>query len=398
MTLIEKANIDSILENMTKLRHHLHEHPELSNEEYETSKLLKEYCQELDLEIRETENTGFIAILDTGKSGKTVGLRADMDALPVDENENNLAQKKAFVSNTPNVMHACGHDGHMSIQVGAMQILSEIKDELTGKIVFIFEEAEENNSGIHIMMDFLKSQNDLVFDAIYGSHVASFIDTGKIMVSPGPVMAAQRAFSFKVKGKGGHGSRPDQAINPIFVGSQILNAWTNAWANQVDVTKTVTLGVAEFHAGDTFNVIPGEATITGTSRYFDKAAGEEAFEILKDVATATAKAHKAEVEIDEKPKRFLQVVENDEQVTAIAREAIEELFDDAAISEPTWFASETFGYYQELAPICFTFVGIRNEALGSGAGHHNDQFDFDDAALEYGIKAMANFAVNYLNQ
>lgn len=397
MFTLNEEHINEVLDDAIALRRHLHENPELSNQEFETSKLLKEKCKELGLEIHETENTGFIAILDSGKPGKTVGLRTDIDALPIDENPENLNQKKKWVSKVPNVMQACGHDGHMAIAMGSLEILAKNIDKLTGKVIFIFEEGEENNTGIHIMVDFLK-ENNYEFDVIYGNHTASFVDTGKVVIKGGPIMAGQRAFGMTVKGQSGHGSRPDLAINPVFAGAQILTAWTNAWANQVDVTKTVTLGVTQFHGGEAFNIIPSEVMIGGSLRYFDKEAGEEAFEILKRVAKLTAEVHKTELEIDELPGNFLDAVVNDEEYAQIAHDGLAEIYPDAPVEEPTWFASETFSGYQALAPTCFSLVGIRSEAVGSGAEHHNERFDLDDDALKYGIAVTTNFAVKVLNQ
>lgn len=396
MFKLEESHIQGVLEDATELRRYLHENPELSAEEYETSKLLKERCEKLGYEVRETKNTGFIAILDTGKEGKTVGIRTDIDALPINENPENMNQEKKWVSKVPNVMHACGHDGHMAIMAGTLTILAEHKDELQGKIVLIFEEAEETNTGVHVMVDFLKEQGDIEFDAIYGNHVASFVDTGKVVIKEGPIMAGQRGFEITVKGKSGHGSRPDLAINPVFVGSQILNGWTNAWANQIDVTKTVTLGVAQFHGGDAFNIIPEEVKIGGSMRYFDQEAGDKAFDILSNVAEHTAKAHNATIEVDGKPESNLGAIINNKDMADIASEGLEEIYPGSVVEEPTWFASETFFGYQDFAPTTFSLVGMRSEAVGSGAEHHNEKFDFDDEALKYGIAVTTNFAVKFL--
>lgn len=394
------SNINQKVQNVEaeaiELRRYLHENPELSSQEFETAKLLKEKAVELGLEVRETESTSFIAILDTGKPGKTLGIRTDIDALPIQEDPHNLNNPKGCVSQVEGVMHACGHDGHMSMLMSSMKILSEMKEELSGKIIFIFEEAEETNDGIHIVYDFLK--DDYHFDAIYGNHVYNALETGKIIVNAGPVMAAQRGFKMYIRGKGGHGSRPDLAISPIYAGNQILNGLANAWVNQVDVQKTVTLGVTEFHAGEAFNIIPDDAYISGSIRYFDKKAGEDAYEVLRNTAIATGKVHHTEVDFDEMPQSFLDPIVNDLELAELAAEGIEEVFPDAVVRDQQWFASETFAYYQKLAPTVFTLVGIKNDDLGSGAGHHNAQFDFDDEALKYGITAMTNFAVKFLQE
>jgi len=217
-----------------KLRQYLHEHPEISAHEKSTSKFLKEIVRELGLEIEEVPKAGtsagygFIATLDTGRPGKTLALRTDIDALPIKENPNNLAGPRDVISKNDGVMHACGHDGHMTTLLYTMKLLNELKEQLTGKVIFIFEEGEEIGSGINETIKLLKNKN---IDAIYGNHLASFLDTGKISADIGPVMAAITTVDFKVIGRGGHGSRPDLSINPLYVGVDILNSLSIAWNN-----------------------------------------------------------------------------------------------------------------------------------------------------------------------
>ncbi|WP_277630751.1 amidohydrolase [Atopococcus tabaci] len=392
--IVEKAN--ALEQETIERRGYLHERPELSGEEVETSKYLKNETAKLGLEIEEVPgSTGFTALLDTGKPGKTLGIRTDIDALPIEEQPRNLSKKRAYISQNPGVMHACGHDGHMSIVLTTIKILSDLKDQLSGKIYFIFEEGEEINSGIDAMVDHLRDKG---LDAVYGNHLASFMETGKICVDAGPRMAGSTRVDFSVHGKGGHGSRPDLSVNPIFAATQILNGLTNAWANQVDVTKTVTLGLTKFQAGSTWNVIPNKVDIEGSLRYFDVPEGEKAMEIVKSVAEHTAKAHGCTVTFGENFKPLAQPVINDNRLAEIAQNSIQEALPGSLVEGVQWFASESFSAYAKLAPICFSFVGVGDETYGSGAEHHNEYFDVDDAALTYGVIAAAKFAVDFLNE
>lgn len=382
-----------------KVRHYLHENPEVATEEIETSKFLKEKAANLGLFIEKvpkkgtSAGNGFIATLDTGKPGKTVGLRTDIDALPVTENLFNLLQPRNVISKNDGVMHACGHDGHMTILLYAMRILWDLKSELTGKIIFIFEEGEEISAGIREMVNLLKLKE---MDAIYGNHLVSFLNTGQIALDPGPIMAAISRIDFKVIGRGGHGSRPDLSVNPLYAGADILNSISVAWNNQINVEKTVTLGLTEFHAGTAYNVFADEARIGGSLRYFDVAEGQRATNLLYKVAENVAEAHNCHIEITDKAAELSIPVVNDEKLTELAQEGVDELFPGSRVEEINWFASESFSRYGEVAPYVFAFVGMRNTELGSGAEHHNELFDMDDDSLKYGIGAMVKFAIDFL--
>lgn len=396
LQLVEKYEKEAI-----ELRHLLHENPEMSSKEFETSKLLKRYATELGLEIEEVSadersvGTGFIATLDTGKPGKTVGLRTDIDALPVQENVNNLVGKREVISKNEGVMHACGHDGHMSTLIHSMKILCELKDELTGKIIFIFEEAEELGNGIDAMVKLLKTKD---IDAIYGNHLAAFLDTGYVSADVGPVMAAAAQVDFDVIGKGGHGSRPDLSINPLFAGVDILNSISTAWNNQIDVEETVTLGITQFNVGSQFNVFADKASIGGSLRYFDVETGENAYEMLINIAEKVASVHNCTIEVAavHGPQTFPVV--NDEKLALMVQDGIDELFPGALAHKINWFASESFSDYAKVAPSVFSFVGIRNKEIGSGAEHHNEYFDMDDGALKYAVGTMVKFTTDYLSK
>lgn len=383
-------------EETIRIRHHLHENPELSSKEYETAAYLKEAIEKEGLLIEDVPNsTGFTALLDTGRPGKTIGLRADLDALPVKETDNNLARKRLVQSKVDGIMHACGHDGHMAISLTTIKLLKKLKDQLNGKVYFIFEEGEEIGSGIDAMLDHLKNKK---LDAIYGNHLASFLQTGEVSLDSGPKMAGLAVVNFYVHGKGGHGSRPDLSVNPVFAGANILSNLSSAWANQIDVTKTVTLGITTFQAGEALNVIPDKAYIGGTLRFYDEAEGRKAGQLVRDMAESIAQAHGCTVSYGEKGDFIGPPVINDAGLSDMLEKDLEGVFSLKRKNDVQWFASESFSRYRELCPTLFTFVGMANETYGSGAEHHNEYFDLDDEALKYGVMLMTKFAVDYLGE
>ncbi|ARK22014.1 amidohydrolase [Sporosarcina sp. P26b] len=400
--MITSTNVNEYVKNKArelepetiKVRTYLYERPELSSKEYETSKFLKEEITKLGLVIEDVPgSTGFTALLDTGREGKTLGIRADIDALPVTENPMNMAGPRKYFSKNENVMHACGHDGHMSIVLSTIKILESMKDSLSGKIYFIFEEGEEIGSGIDAMIKHLEGRG---IEAIYGNHLASFMDSGTLCVDEGPRMAGAILVDFAVHGKSGHGSRPDLSINPLFAAANILVGLTNAWANQIDVTKTVTLGLTQIHGGTALNIIPEKIDIGGSLRFYDMDEGRKALELMKKVIDLTAQAHNCRVEFKEIFKIASDPVMNDKQLAELAQNGFEEILPGSVVHDIKWFASESFNKYSKISPIVFVFVGVRDEEYGSGAEHHNDQFDIDENALVNGVMATTKFAVDFL--
>lgn len=391
--------VDQYNDEAVEIRHHLHKYPELSGKEFETSKYLKEFMTNLGYEIEEVARdersgvTGFTATLDTGRPGKTIGLRTDIDALPVQETEDNLAQKRLVRSENDGAMHACGHDGHMTTLLYTAKIIKEIENQLSGKIIFIFEEGEEIGTGIAAMLKHLEGRG---VDAIYGNHLASFLDVGKVSANVGPVMAAVAVIDFEVIGKGGHGSRPDLSINPLFAGVDILNSISTAWNNQLNVEETVTLGITQFNAGTANNVFADKAKIAGSLRYFNVEEGTKAYEMLMRIANGVAAVHNCTINEEKVSGPQTVPVLNDEALALQVRSGVEELFPGSFAEDVKWYASETFSHYSKIAPSVFSFVGIKNEELGSGAEHHNDYFDMDDASLKYAIGTMVKFTADYL--
>ncbi len=393
-TILQK--VSDVNDYVKQTRGYLHTIPEVAGQEFETTKFLQEEVKKLGLPIEMVSTTGFIATLDTGRPGKTVALRADIDGLPLQEDEENLTKKKLHISTNEGVCHACGHDGHAAMLLGAMKILYEVKDQLNGTILFCFEEGEEIWTGIYGMLDALAKKD---VDMVYGTHLASFMKSGTISVEPGPRMAGAAEIEFEVIGKGGHGSRPDLSINPVFAAAQVLNGISSAWNNQINVTETVTLGITQIKGGSTYNIIPEKVYISGSLRFFNVAEGKKAFDVLSNVASLTAEAQLCKVDFLGHHRIAADPVVNDEHLAnAVSKSLSEILPEGSLVTGVKWFASESFSLYAKKYPSVLAFVGIANEEVGSGAEHHNGKFDIDEDALQVGVTGAVTFAVENLTK
>lgn len=384
---------DEIEDYVIRTRRFLHENPELSGEELNTSDFLKKEVTDMGLEIYNVKGNGFYSILDSGKPGKTLGLRTDIDALPILESEYNLKGYRKCRSKLDGVFHACGHDGHMAILLGSMRVLIENKDSFSGKIIFIFEEGEERGCGIDAMVEALSNYK---LDAIYGNHLSSSMNTGSVSAKSGPVLAGSAMVDFTIRGRGGHASRPDLSISPIFAATNVINGIASAWSNRLDVRNTVTLGLSTINGGTAYNVIPNEVRVTGTLRFFDVLEGQKAVNLIKKVGDLTAQAHECEF-IDNGIALKAQSVVNDKGLAELFSQVINDYLEDCELVEEIWFASESFAKYRRIAPLLFTFIGTKNDDLGSGAEHHNELFDIDEDSLIIGVKTMVHFALSFLN-
>lgn len=391
-----KEKIRENKEDIIKTRRYLHENPELSEKEYETSKYLKKRCEKLGLIVEDIpDTTGFTALLDTGKPGKILGIRADMDALAIAENTCNLKSEKVVVSKNPGVSHACGHDSHMTIGLLSAKILKDFSDDLSGKIYFIFESAEETGVGIHAMVEHLR---DKKLDAVYGNHQSSALDVGKFKIIKGPSHAGCVGIEFDVIGKGGHGSRPDKLVNPLIAAAHIVTGLNSAWNNRLDVEKPITLGIGAINGGSSPNVIPDKATIKATLRFYDTDVARDALEVVKNVAEFTAKAHGCDIRFADYFKIVAEPVFNDEKLADFAIESLNSIYPGSLIESEAGWGSESFYGYGKLCPTIFTYFGVRNEEKGIVAGAHTDKFDLDEEGIEYGLGLALKFAVDFLKE
>ncbi|MEA5083632.1 MAG: amidohydrolase [Lachnospiraceae bacterium] len=379
-------------EYVIQRRREFHQNPEVSGKEFCTREILVRELKEMEVPYIRLSGTGIIAVIKGEKPGKNKILRADIDALPIQEDMENLKQKKECVSLNNGVCHACGHDAHMAILLGTMKVLLRIKDEIEGTVYCCFEEGEETNCGIGTMMDALKEYS---IDSCFALHVYNGLDAGKVNVVPGPRMAGTVGIGLHIKGKSGHGSRPDQAINPIIPAAHIITQLNSAFMNQLNVEETVTLGIGMVRAGEATNVIPDEAYIGGSARFFNKEEGEKALEIIKKIAVNTAECHKCTVSFENRNSITPYPVVNDEGVALDVQGKIREICGDKVMEYcDKWYASECYSAYLNRYPGALGFLGIRNESYGSGAAHHNGKFDIDESVLTLGVCTEVAFIIS----
>lgn len=369
------------MDDVIKLRRHFHKYPELSGREKNTSEKIKEELDKLNINYECVGDYGILGILEGKSHGKTIVLRADIDALPIMENSSNLKREKTSVSSILNVCHACGHDAHTAMLISSAQSLSKLKEEFSGTVLFCFESGEEDGSGVEDMLLKLKDKN---VDAVWGIHIYSALKSGEVSVDAGPRMSGVHFFDVTIKGRGGHGSNPHQTIDPINCTVKILSNLSSILSREIDPTQTAVLTVGKLHAGSAPNIIPDTARFEGTIRYFDRYVSEKVVDSFYRIVKGISLAHNCEFEITMKQPGI--PVLNDKELSLLASEAVKKSIGDKflTISKP-WMASESMGYYLEEYPGVFAFLGTSNEELGSGAEHHNPAFDIDEDSLSNGV-------------
>ena len=376
-----KRLADAQQEYMVRMRREFHRHPEIAGEEYHTREVLIREIEGLGLPYRKLEGTGLIAVIKGGKPGKHKVLRADIDGLQVPEEEENLKGKKACISCVEGLSHACGHDAHTAMLLGTMKVLAAVQEEIEGTVYCCFEEGEERSTGVAAMLEALK---DYPIGECFALHVYNKVEAGKLNVEPGPRMAGTVRIGFCVHGRGGHGSRPDQAVNPIIPAAHIITQLDGAFANQLDAEETVTLSICVLKAGEIENSIPEQVYIGGTARFFSREEGEKALQIINKIAKNTADSHNCQVSFTPKHRVCLFPVINGRQAALGMQEKVKEICGDVLAPCGRWYASEDYSRYLERYPGSLGFLGIRNEAAGSGAAHHNGKFDIDESVLALG--------------
>lgn len=384
-----RRQADMLKDYVIQCRRRVHEFAEPSGTEVQTSAFIQKEVEENGLPYEKIGTTGVIAVLDTGRPGPHIALRADIDALPVPESEENLAGPRTCRSKNPKTSHACGHDAHTAMVLGAMKALTAWQDQLCGAVYFCFEEGEEDGRGADGM---LKALGRRRVDMVWAIHVYAGLPSGTICVDPGPRMAGAAGVDLTVIGKGGHGSRPDMAANPVFCAASILTNAATAWVNQIAPGETVTLGVTSIQGGENGNVIPDTAKITGSLRFFNMEEGEKAVEVFKQVARHTAAMNKCTVEFGPKCKTLCGPVINDGEYGAVAKEALLEILPEGCVvSSQPWYASESFSRWLRVYPGVFAHLGINNPKRGFGAAHHNSRFDVDEDVMPLGLTATLKF-------
>lgn len=396
MELINLINhADDVKQSVIEHRRKIHTFAELGGKEFKTKEYILKIVKRLHLQFEEVTETALIATLDTGKQGPHIVLRADIDALPIKENQQNLCQTRTCISEQENTCHACGHDAHCAMLLGSMEVLCSMKEELNGVIYFCFEAGEEVGTSHRQILEALSKKR---VDTAWAIHVYSALESGKIGICEGTCMAGFAPLELTVKGKGGHGSRPDLSINPVFAAAAIAANIPGAFVNQLNVEKTVTFGLTSIRGGESFNIFPEEAYISGSMRFFDREEGMKARDIVIKVAEHTAAMHNCQVDYSKMAGEVGIPVINDVACAKLAKKAVKEIYGDEAVPDvfQRWYASESFGKYLQEYPGVLALLGIRNFDYGSGAEHHNERFDVDENVLDMGVKATVNYVVNLM--
>ncbi|GEL04621.1 M20 family metallopeptidase [Rummeliibacillus stabekisii] len=387
---LNKAAQD-LREDVIKWRRHLHENPELSFEEEKTAQFVYDTLESFgNLELSRPTKTSVMARLIGPNPGKTLALRADMDALPIHE-ENTFE----FASQVPGVMHACGHDGHTAMLLGAAKILSGLKDQIKGEVRFFFQHAEELFPGGAEEMVQAGVMDGV--DLVIGTHLWSPLELGKIGVVYGPMMAAPDTFWLTVNGKGGHAALPHQTVDSIAVAAQVVTNLQHIVSRNTDPLDNLVLSVTQFVGGTTHNVIPGSVDICGTVRSFDADLRKTIPEKMERVIKGITEAHEATY--DFKYEFGYRPVINDEEVTTVIEETVREVFGEEALDlmKPN-MGGEDFSAYMEKAPGCFFYVGAGNEEKGITYPHHHARFTVDEDALEIGVKTFLHAVFKFLGK
>ena len=381
--------VNKVKEEVIKWRRYLHKNPELSFHEEKTARFVYETLESFGhLVLSRPTKTSVVARLIGDKPGKVLAIRADMDALPIQE-ENDFE----FTSNNPGVMHACGHDGHTAMLLGTAKILSGLKDQIHGEVRFLFQHAEElAPGGAQEMVD--AGVMDGV-DAVIGSHLWSPLEMGKIGVIYGPMMAAPDTFWITIYGKGGHAALPHQTIDSIAVGAQVVTNLQHIVSRNTDPLDQLVISVTQFTGGTAFNVIPGSVQICGTVRSFDESVRDSAPKLMERVVKGITEAHGATY--DFKYELGYRPVINDHEITKAMEETIREVFgvETLDLMKPN-MGGEDFSAFQQKAPGSFFYVGAGNHEKEIIYPHHHPRFTIDEDALEYGVKMFVNAAFKLL--
>ncbi|QQE77123.1 M20 family metallopeptidase [Alicyclobacillus sp. SO9] len=385
-----ESRVESVKEEVIGWRRYLHENPELSFQEEKTSQFIYDTLKSFggNLEITRPTPTSVVAKLKGGKPGRVLGVRADMDALPITE-ENSFE----FKSKNDGVMHACGHDGHTAMLLGTAKLLLAMQPDIPGEVRFIFQHAEELfPGGAEEMVNAGVMEG---VEQVIGIHLWSPLTVGKIGIRAGAFMAAPDTFYITVKGKGGHAAQPQETVDSIAVAAQVVTNLQHVVSRNLDPVDPAVLSVTKFVGGTTHNVIPGSVEMMGTVRSFRPELRTEVPALMERVIKGVTDAHGATYTF--KYERGYRPVINDEAVTEKLRECLVEAFSESVVQElPPTMGGEDFSAYQQKAPGVFFYVGARNEEKDIVYPHHHPRFTVDETALPIGVKAFIH-AVFKLN-
>ena len=390
MTILDKAF--DLREETIARRRDFHQNPELAFNEVRTAQIVAQELRDLGLEVTTgVAKTGVIGLLHGAAETPVLGLRFDMDALPIQEETG-----APYASVVPGKMHACGHDCHTAVGLSVAKLLAAHKDELQGTIKFIFQPAEEMDGGAAHMIAEGALENPSL-DYIMGFHVWNELPIGSYGLVPGPLMAASEIFNVKISGKGGHGAQPHATRDPILAAAHVITALQSIVSRNVDPLDTAVVSVCQVEAGTANNIIPQEALLTGTLRAFKPEVMVIVKERFRTIITEIAGTMGCQTEIE-----LITVTEpviNDEALVALMTEITLEIHPDATIvTNMQTMGGEDFSLMMKKAPGCFMMVGSANPERGLNYGHHHPKFDVDESCLPYAVAIMAQGAMRVLER
>ncbi len=384
-----KSEADALKDQLIAWRRDFHRHPELGFQEFRTSGIVAKHLSSLGMEVQTgIGQTGVVGLLEGSRPGPVVMLRFDMDALPIHE-----LNQTDYVSQTPGVMHACGHDAHTAIGMGIAQLMVKHREELAGTIKFVFQPGEEGCGGALAMIAD-KVLEDPKPDVALGLHVWNDQPLGLLAAGHGGVMAAADIFTIKVQGKGGHGAQPHLCVDAVLIAAQIVVALQSIVARNVNPRQTAVVTVGAIHGGTAFNIIADTAEMTGTIRTFDAATREDIVRRMTEIVENTARAlgGSATIEI----KSITPATVNDEHVALLVRETASEVMGAEHVTADQFtMTAEDMSEFLSRVRGCFFFIGSANAEKGLNAPHHNPRFDIDEDVMPLGVAVLAEMAMRY---
>ena len=385
--ILKKA--EGLKQKIVELRRDFHQHPELGLQEFDTAKKVERILKGLGIQTKMLVNgTGVYGTLKGSKPGKTIALRADMDALPVQEET-----EAPYKSLKAGVMHACGHDAHTAMLLGAAMTLSEMKGELAGNIVFIFQPAEETGGGAEAMI------NERVLEgvnAIFAIHLYSSLSFGTLGYNPGPILAAGDFFDVKITGKGGHGGLPHLAVDPIVIAANSISSLQTIVSREIDPVESGVISICKINAGDAYNVIPETATFGGTIRSHNPDLRERLPKRMREILDGVTAGMRASYEFNLMSK-FPATI-NDKAMTDFVVSVAKEILGESKLQlmKPL-MGSEDFSFYLQKIPGTFVFLGVENKEKGIIYPQHHPKFDIDEDILPTGTALHVAVALEYLS-
>ena len=383
--------VDEYESEIIKIRRKIHSNPELAYAESETAQLVANRLRALGVKtLTGVGGTGVLGVLKGSRAGKVVGLRADMDALPVEE-----MVDVPFKSKNKGIMHACGHDAHVAMLLGAAMLLTKNRNQLSGTVKFFFQPAEEDGArgGAKPMIEAGVMTNPTV-NYVFGLHIVPNFPSKTFASREGPLMAAPDVFEIKIHGKGGHGSAPNLTVDPIYVAAQVINALQAISSRMLDQIQPFVLSVCNLHSGSSHNIIPNDATLEGTIRTLDQKIRIKAKKDIIQICKMISKTCGAQCEVRFKPDTY-PVTVNNQKVTERVAKSLKEIQGTHTVRCDPVLASEDFSRFLQKAPGTFYFLGTGNPRKQCIYPNHSPQFQVDEDVLKYGSVSLAKLAMEF---